>query len=135
MIDCQIDDKDVKVTLKGIENNGKNMSRAMRTIAVELEESVRENFEVGGRYSVLPHLVKSPYKTHGLNPCLNHRLCLLKKNCCRRHLLLNCEDEQLRGSILNLKQETLSLKRGFLAGRTRLELATSGVTGRCSNQN
>ena len=63
MIDCQIDDKDVKVTLKGIENNGKNMSRAMRTIAVELEESVRENFEVGGRYSVLPHLVKSPYKT------------------------------------------------------------------------
>lgn len=47
MISCKIDDKNVKVTLKGTENNGKNMSRAMRTIAVELEEFVREKFEVG----------------------------------------------------------------------------------------
>lgn len=57
MIDCKIDDKNVKVMLKGIENNGKNLSRAMRTIAVELEESVRENFEAGGRYSKAGSLI------------------------------------------------------------------------------
>lgn len=51
MINAKIDDKKCVVTLKGIENNAKNMNRAMRIIALEMEESVRENFEVGGRYS------------------------------------------------------------------------------------
>ena len=45
MIKAKIDDKNCKILLKGIEDNGKNLSRAMKTIAVELEESVRENFE------------------------------------------------------------------------------------------
>ena len=49
MIKAQIDDKNCKILLKGIEKQTKNMSRAMKIIAVELEESVRENFEVGGR--------------------------------------------------------------------------------------
>lgn len=51
MINAKIDDKKCVVTLKGIENKAKNMNRAMRIIALEMEESVRENFEVGGRYS------------------------------------------------------------------------------------
>ena len=51
MIKAQIDDKNCKILLKGIEKQTKNMSRAMKIIAVELEESVRENFEVGGRFS------------------------------------------------------------------------------------
>ena len=62
MIDCKIDDKNVKVTLKGIENNGKDLSRAMKTIAIELEESVRENFEVGGRYSTPGSLLGGNHK-------------------------------------------------------------------------
>lgn len=62
MIKAKIDDKNCKILLKGIENNGKNMSRAMRTIAVELEESVRENFEVGGRYSKAGSLIGGPKK-------------------------------------------------------------------------
>ena len=38
------------------------------------------------------------------------------------------------GNAREFKTKNLSEER-FLAGRTRLELATSGVTGRCSNQN
>lgn len=41
MINAKIDDKKCVVTLKGIENNAKNMNRAMRIIALEMEESVR----------------------------------------------------------------------------------------------
>lgn len=57
MIKAQIDDKNCKILLKGIEKQTKNMSRAMKIIAVELEESVRENFEVGGRFSKAGSLI------------------------------------------------------------------------------
>lgn len=62
MIKAKIDDKNCKILLKGIEDNGKNLSRAMKTIAVELEESVRENFEVGGRYSKAGSIIGGPKK-------------------------------------------------------------------------
>jgi phage gpG-like protein len=62
MIKAKIDDKNCEIMLKGIENNGKNLSRAMKTIAVELEESVRENFEVGGRYSKAGSIIGGPKK-------------------------------------------------------------------------
>lgn len=51
MIDVKIDDKKCKILLKGIEDKSKDLSKAMKTIAVELRTSIEENFEVGGRYS------------------------------------------------------------------------------------
>ena len=51
MIKAEVDDKKCKILLKGIENQGKNMSRAMRIIAKDLQSSIEHNFEVGGRYS------------------------------------------------------------------------------------
>lgn len=53
MIDVKIDDKKCKILLKGIEDKSKDLSKAMKTIAVELRTSIEENFEVGGRYSSL----------------------------------------------------------------------------------
>lgn len=51
MINAQLDDLNCKILLKGIENKSKDLSKAMKTIAVDLRTSIEENFEVGGRYS------------------------------------------------------------------------------------
>ena len=69
MINAKIDDKKCSILLKGIEDKSKDLSKAMKTIAVDLRTSIEENFEVGGRYSspVLPSLIKSPYKIYFLN--------------------------------------------------------------------
>ena len=51
MINAEIDDKNCKITLKGIDNKAKDMSKAMKIIAKDLQSSIEYNFEVGGRYS------------------------------------------------------------------------------------
>lgn len=51
MIYAKIDDKNSKIVIEGIQNSAKNMSKPMRKIANMLENSVKENFDVGGRYS------------------------------------------------------------------------------------
>jgi len=51
MINAEIDDKNCKITLKGIDNKAKDMSTAMKIIAKDLQSSIEYNFEVGGRYS------------------------------------------------------------------------------------
>lgn len=51
MINAKIDDKKCSILLKGIEDKSKDLSKAMKTIAVDLRTSIEENFEVGGRYS------------------------------------------------------------------------------------
>ena len=48
MINAQLDDQNCKILLKGIENKSKDLSKAMKTIAVDLRTSIEENFEVGG---------------------------------------------------------------------------------------
>jgi len=50
MINAEIDDKNCKITLKGIDNKTKDMSTAMKIIAKDLQSSIEYNFEVGGRY-------------------------------------------------------------------------------------
>ena len=44
MINAKIDDKKCKILLKGIEDKSKDLSKAMKTIAVELRTSIEENF-------------------------------------------------------------------------------------------
>ena len=51
MISFKIDDKDVKVTLKGIVDKSNDLSKAMKEISIDLRSSIEYNFEVGGRYS------------------------------------------------------------------------------------
>ena len=51
MIYAKIDDKNSKIVIEGIQNSAKNMSKPMRKIANMLENSIKENFDVGGRYS------------------------------------------------------------------------------------
>ena len=51
MIKINIDDQKVKIILKGIEARAKNMPKPMRKIANLLENSIKKNFDVGGRYS------------------------------------------------------------------------------------
>lgn len=51
MIYAKIDDKNSKIVIEGIQKSAKNMSKPMRKIANMLENSVKENFDVGGRYS------------------------------------------------------------------------------------
>ena len=51
MIYTKIDDKNSKIVIEGMQNSAKNMSKPMRKIANMLENSVKENFDVGGRYS------------------------------------------------------------------------------------
>lgn len=51
MVTTEIDDKKVKITLNHIKDASKDMKRPFRIIAQEMRESVRENFEVGGRFS------------------------------------------------------------------------------------
>lgn len=51
MINAKIDDKNSKIVIEGMQNSAKNMSKPMRKIANMLENSVKENFDVGGRYS------------------------------------------------------------------------------------
>ena len=51
MIYAKIDDKNSKIVIEGIQNSAKNMSNPMRKIANMLENSIKENFDVGGRYS------------------------------------------------------------------------------------
>lgn len=51
MIYAKIDDKNSKIVIEGMQNSAKNMSKPMRKIANMLENSIKENFDVGGRYS------------------------------------------------------------------------------------
>ena len=51
MIYAKIDDENSKIVIEGIQKSAKNMSKPMRKIANMLENSIKENFDVGGRYS------------------------------------------------------------------------------------
>jgi len=51
MPDSQVDVSKARVLLAKIKSNGKDLSRPMREISMMLENSVKENFDVGGRYS------------------------------------------------------------------------------------